>query len=230
MLMARVGERLQGVLGVRGRIDDVVAGQLAVEHAEAVVVLARDGDVLHPGPLGGLDPRLGVEGRRVEPRGELLVFGDGDLVLVHDPFPLAQEGIDAPMDEEAEPGIREPSSRLRVGRAGLLRAGRCRRPAARGSRRGGPSTSRSEASRCLPSVWSRGEGLRGRRPSTAIGPHSSTIAAAALPVKLRPHFASPSATTAAGPAACRRDRRTPGSNGLRPGARHRGAPGSRARS
>ena len=47
LLAAFLGERFQHVLLVRRPIDDVVVRDLRVEHREAVVVLAGDGDVLH---------------------------------------------------------------------------------------------------------------------------------------------------------------------------------------
>ena len=112
---------------VRRGVDDVVVGQLAGEHAEAVVVLARDGDVAHAGLLGQLDPGLGIESGRVETRGELGVLADRELVVVHDPLALGQERVDAPVDEQAELGILEPPPGRRVA------LGQGRRAVARGA-------------------------------------------------------------------------------------------------
>ena len=47
LLVALVGQHLQHVLLVGRAVDDVPVGDLRVEHREAVVVLAGDGDVLH---------------------------------------------------------------------------------------------------------------------------------------------------------------------------------------
>ncbi len=48
---ALAGQRLERVLAVGGAVHDVVVRGAGVEHREAVVVLGRDDDVLHPGVL-----------------------------------------------------------------------------------------------------------------------------------------------------------------------------------
>ena len=55
-----------------------------------------------PAVLGQLDPGVGVEPGGVEPRRELVVLVDRQLVVFHHPLALAQERIDPPVDEEAE--------------------------------------------------------------------------------------------------------------------------------
>ena len=118
LLAAGVRQRLQGIRAIGRGVDDVVVGQLAGEHAEAVVVLARDGDVAGAGPLGQLDPGVGVEPGRIEARGELGVLADRQLVVLHDPLALGQERVDAPVDEQAELGILEPLPGRRVALVG----------------------------------------------------------------------------------------------------------------
>ena len=91
---------------------------LGIEHGETVMVFGRDDDVFHAGVLGGFHPGVGIEIRRVEFLGELLVFGHGDFAAVHDPFADARHrlvviitgghGIDAPVDEHAELGLAPP--------------------------------------------------------------------------------------------------------------------------
>ena len=120
LLLALLGQHRQDVLLVRRAVDDVVVGHLRVEHGEAVVVLRGDRDVLDAGPLDHRDPLGGVELRRVEPRRELLVLGDGDLLVVHHPFALAQDAVDAPVDEHAELGVLEPSHGVGIGLLGRL--------------------------------------------------------------------------------------------------------------
>ncbi len=87
-------------------------------HGEAVVMLAGDHDVLHPGILRHLDPFVRVEFDGIELAGEFLVFGHRDLGAVHDPLadagdgfavPLARRnGIQAPVNEQSEFCIPEP--------------------------------------------------------------------------------------------------------------------------
>jgi len=126
---AGVGQLLEHVpLERRGVHDVVLAGPRAV-HGEAVVVLARDDDVLHPRILGELNPFIRIELHRVEPRGQLLVLCDRDLGPVHDPLPDARnllalprpgrDRVQAPVDEQSELRLPEPLHLLVLGhRAG----------------------------------------------------------------------------------------------------------------
>ena len=45
----------------RGPVDDVVFAHTGVIHGEAVVVFGCDDEIFHPGSLGKIDPRIGVE-------------------------------------------------------------------------------------------------------------------------------------------------------------------------
>ena len=76
-----------------------------------------------PAAFASLTHSLGVELGRVEPGRELLVLGDRDLVVVHHPFALAQEGVDAPVDEQAELRVLEPAPAPRRSGSGRLDAG-----------------------------------------------------------------------------------------------------------
>ena len=96
---ALLGEHLERILLIWCGVDDVPPVLLGREHGEAVVMLARDGDVLHPGGFGQRHPLGRIELRRIELRGQRLVFGDRHLPIVHDPLAVAQHTVDAPMDE-----------------------------------------------------------------------------------------------------------------------------------
>ncbi len=103
-----------GILRERtARVDGGVGGLLGVEHAEAVVVLRGEDDILHARVLGGLGPFRRVEVLWVKSLVKILVIS---LVLVIirpiavnprlvaygprlDDFPL---GIDAPVHHKAE--------------------------------------------------------------------------------------------------------------------------------
>src|SRR6185312_1309966 len=114
MLAASLGQFLERVARERRSVNDVVTSQLAVKHAEAVVMLARDGDVPNPRGLAGLDPGLRVEVGRVESGGKLFVLADRDLVPVHDERSLAKQRVDPPVDKQAEPSIFKPLPGLGV--------------------------------------------------------------------------------------------------------------------
>jgi hypothetical protein len=91
---------------------------LRIEDREAVVVLARDHDVLHPRVLGDAHPLPGVELDGVELAYELLVLGGGDLQVLHDPLAdllvalsLVLPGgdrVEPPVDEHPETGVAPP--------------------------------------------------------------------------------------------------------------------------
>jgi len=84
------------------------------------VMLGGDGDVFHARVLDHAAPLVGIEIHRIELRGELLVVGDVDLVVVHDPFASAGDAVDAPVDEQPELRVLEPLARGEVGGRGLI--------------------------------------------------------------------------------------------------------------
>src|SRR5262249_53228501 len=106
------------ILLVRRAIDDVVVGDPAVVHREAIVVLRRDHDVLHAGVLRDADDLLRVELDWIELRRKRLVLGARDVRPRHDPLahvlrslslPLAGgHGVEAPVDEHAEARVTPP--------------------------------------------------------------------------------------------------------------------------
>ena len=61
LLAALLGQLLEHVALVGRALDDVPIAHLRVEHGEAIVVLAGDGDVFHARGLGQRHPLGGVE-------------------------------------------------------------------------------------------------------------------------------------------------------------------------
>ena len=128
-------ELFQRVPAERRRVDDVVVARRRVVHRKPLVVLRGDHEVLHAGFLGQPDARGRVELGGIEPRGELLVLGDGYARARHDPraeagnvlsLPLAGGNrVEAPVDEHAESGRTPPrktivvSLRFRASSAGI---------------------------------------------------------------------------------------------------------------
>ena len=123
LIATRIRQRLQRVLAIGRGVDDVVVGQLGVEHAEAVVVLARDGDVPRPADLASLTQASASNLVGLKRGGSLAYSRIGQLVVVHHPLALAQQGVDAPVDEEAELGILEPLPSRRVALGPGIRGG-----------------------------------------------------------------------------------------------------------
>ena len=126
LLAALVGQRFQKVLAVRRGIDDVVGGGLGVEQAETVVVLRRDDDVLHAGGLGDAHPLGRVVLHGVELLGQGLVFGDGDVGGVHDPFAAAGwDGLALPLAGGMAYSPQWMNMPKRASRHQAMRASRC---------------------------------------------------------------------------------------------------------
>ena len=177
LLGAGLRELRERVAPVRRRIDDVVVRLRGVEHREAVVVARRDRDVARAGALECAGPGAGVEVRRIELRRLRLVVRERHVRLAQVPLALAPDGVDAPVDEDAEAPLRERLAGLdalggdgradgaggeeeeagkdsfhgRNGRMHAVARGRCRR--ARRSRR-------LRCGRSAP-AWRTGPGSRG---------------------------------------------------------------------
>ena len=66
--MALIRQHLERILVVRRAIEDVPIALLGAPHREPVVMLAGDGDILHPGVFRHRDPLGGVELGRIELR------------------------------------------------------------------------------------------------------------------------------------------------------------------
>ena len=113
VLLAGGGEFLERVAAERSRLGNVPVGGLRVEHGKAIVVLRGDDHVFHPGVPSGAHPFVGVELDRIKLLRVCAVFRHGDFATVHNPFPdptylfavvsPGGDGIDAPVDEHAEP-------------------------------------------------------------------------------------------------------------------------------
>ena len=89
------------------------------------MVARRDGDVACAGILEGANPFVGIELRRIEAAGKLSIFLIVDFPAILYPFALAEHGVDAPVNEDAELVVLELLARLEVlrcGRVGLCKA------------------------------------------------------------------------------------------------------------
>ena len=124
------------------------------------MVLGGDDDIFHAGIHGELRPSLRVVLRRGEIPREGPVGGRRNLPLEHDPFRAGRfalpetrgNGINAPVDEEAEPRLAKPAqARLRSFR---------RLIADYGGQRGQPGGGRSHQNRRSLRRRSRGGGDR----------------------------------------------------------------------
>ena len=91
--MTGVGQFLDHI-AFEGRIADLVFGHFAVEHREAVVMLAGEDQILHARVFGELNPFVGVELDRIELLVEIVVNLNGDRAgaSVISPSTLAAAG------------------------------------------------------------------------------------------------------------------------------------------
>src|SRR5258707_3166455 len=112
-------EHPDDILAVRRARYNIPIRQFRIEHCESVVMLGGDGDVLHARGLRQCDPRRRVELERIEKRWALGVIGSVDWPRLHDPFSVAPHAGYAPVYEQSELVLLEPSTRSRV---------RCRGP------------------------------------------------------------------------------------------------------
>ena len=108
--VALFGQLAHDVAGEGRGLDDVVGRLRRAEHREAVVVARREADVARSGLAEGRDPRRGVEGGGVEGPGELLVFAVVDVEIGHHPLALTHQGVEPPVDEDAEAVVGEPGA------------------------------------------------------------------------------------------------------------------------
>ena len=87
----------------------------AVEQAEAVMVLGGEDGVLHPRPLGRRHPlpHVAVPGVKFCHEGVVLPVGDS-LHAAH-PLPPGGDGVQPPVEKQAEPGLDEPGRPALIG-------------------------------------------------------------------------------------------------------------------
>ena len=92
-----------------GRVGGLVVGQRAVPQAEAVVMLGGRHEVLHAGAGGRLGPAIRVVQVGIEVIHVAFVLAGRDLLLLHDPLVTSRQGIQSPVNEQAEAVVHEPA-------------------------------------------------------------------------------------------------------------------------
>src|SRR5262245_48892557 len=115
LLPALVSQHFEDVLLVWSAIHDVIVRHLGIEHRKAVMMLAGNSDVFHSGCLGQSNPFSRTELRWIELRRDFLIFGNWNLLFVHDPFALTQDTVHSPMDEHAKLCVLKPFASRLVG-------------------------------------------------------------------------------------------------------------------
>ena len=119
-LFVALSSQLLHDIALKGRrLYDVVICEFAVEHTEAIVMLAGDGNVFDPRIFRHLNPRMGIKFCGIELRRQLFVLADGDAFVVHNPFAMANQRIDSPVNKHAKARIAEPLYRGGVCLPGL---------------------------------------------------------------------------------------------------------------
>ena len=103
----RIDEHSENVLPV-WRIGDLVVREMAVEHAEPVVVPRGEDDVFYARRLRKARPDCGIVVRRVERLRQRLVFVLRHHAAREPPLALCWNRIDPPVYEKAEARIAEP--------------------------------------------------------------------------------------------------------------------------
>ena len=102
LLLAFCSQFLQHIPFEWGSIHNVVIRFLGIEHREAIMVTAGDGDVLGTRSLDLRHPFCRIELRRIETRSQLGILIPMDVTVVHVPLAPGGHAIDAPMQEDAE--------------------------------------------------------------------------------------------------------------------------------
>src|SRR5215469_1095533 len=120
LAVALVGQHFQGILLVGRARDDVPVGDFGVEHRKAVMMAGGDGDVLHARGFGQRDPGAGVEFLRIEEQRQAIVFLYRELAIVEYPLAVAENAVDAPMNEHSEFHVLKFATGLEVFGTGLV--------------------------------------------------------------------------------------------------------------
>ncbi len=79
-----------------GGVHDIVFAGFGMVHGKAVMMLAGDDDIFHPGVFSHFHPFFGVKLDRIELGGQLFVFLHWDFGAVHDPFPDPADRLPLP--------------------------------------------------------------------------------------------------------------------------------------
>ncbi len=99
LCLALFGEHLQYIFFIGSTINDIIIRNFAVEHREAIVVFAGDGDVFHAGVLHHLHPFFSIELSRIEERWKFFVGLRWNLLNLHHPFAIAKLAVNAPVNK-----------------------------------------------------------------------------------------------------------------------------------
>ena len=91
-----------------GGVRALIIRQLGIKQAEAVVMLGRQDDILHSGPLCAAGPVSGIVGLCRKFLHITLVLFGGDSGVAHIPFAASGDGIEAPMQEHTKTRILKP--------------------------------------------------------------------------------------------------------------------------
>ena len=94
----------------RRSVRALIIGVLRVEHAEALMMLCREDDILHPRSLGLTRPFLRVVEVGIEVLEVLLVLLLGGALKILHPLMARGKRIESPMDEHTETVMSEPFS------------------------------------------------------------------------------------------------------------------------
>ena len=86
----------------RSRIYDIVVRFFRIKHREAVVVTARDGDVLGTRRLDLRHPFCRIELGRIESRSQFGILVAMDVAVIHVPLAPSRHAVDAPMKKDTE--------------------------------------------------------------------------------------------------------------------------------
>ena len=100
-----------GILPIR-RVRDLVVREVAVEHAEAIMVARREDGVLHARALREPRPFARIVVRRIEHLDKRFVFARLPRVVRIRPLAAPRDRVDAPVDEHPETRLIEPCSAI----------------------------------------------------------------------------------------------------------------------
>ena len=100
--------KLPHEIAAAGRVRALVVCQLGIEQAEAVVMLRRQHDILHPGAFSPPRPVSGVISLRGKFLHVTLVFLRRHPRAAHVPFAAPGDRVEPPVQEHPEPRLLKP--------------------------------------------------------------------------------------------------------------------------